>query len=74
MPEEEKKIDIRQHIGEELIIFNRKFVELQGAAKRVINLYEVALDPDKFKKKEENEPNFKKPKELKVEKEEKKDK
>ena len=71
MPEEQQKIDIKQVIGEELIILNRKFVELQGAVKRVVNLYEMALNPDKLKK---DEPNFQKPKELKVEKEEKKDK
>ena len=74
MPEEQKKPDIKQVIAEELVILNRKFVELQQATGRVVRMYEIALNPEKFKEKDSNEPDFKKPKELKVEKEENKPK
>jgi len=74
MPEEQKGPNIEQLIGEELIILNRKFVELQGATKRVINMYEMALHPEKFKKKEDSEPDFQKPKGINEDKTVKKDK
>ena len=58
-------------IKDELVILQRKFLELQATTQRVVGLYETALHP---KKNTSNEPNFKKPKKLKVEKEESKPK
>ncbi len=49
MPEEQKKPDIKQVIAEELVILNRKFVELQQANGRVVRMYEIALNPEKVK-------------------------